>query len=64
MSNKCGEWKSPMPWPMDFQDSKFQGNTAIVDSNGSIKNQFDDKTEDVIISEVNLNKEIKNKNPP
>ncbi len=58
MANKCGKWKTPLPFPLSSQDTTFPGYSAIADSDGTIKAQLKDE-EGIIVSEVTLNPNLK-----
>ncbi len=62
MANKCGTWKTPMPWPLEAQDSTVPGLSQIIDSDGTVKKQLDNK-EGIIIADVVLDPSRKFKNP-
>ena len=62
MANKCGTWKTPMPWPLEAQDSTFPGFSQIIDSDGTVKKQLDNK-EGIIVADVVLDPSRKFKNP-
>ncbi|MBC7248158.1 MAG: carbon-nitrogen hydrolase family protein [Actinobacteria bacterium] len=52
--NKCGPWTSPVPGlPFLTQKSSFPGYTCIVDGDGTVRAQLDDR-EGVIVEEVTL----------
>ena len=54
MANKCGPWRSSIPWlPMFYQDSTFPGLSAIVDSDGTIKAKTGNE-ESIIVEDVTL----------
>ncbi len=60
MANKCGTWKTPMPWPLE--DSTFPGFSQIIESDGTVKKQLDNK-EGIIVADVVLDPSRKFKNP-
>lgn len=62
MANKCGEWKSPLPFPFKSQDSTFPGFSQIIDSDGTIKKQLDNK-ESIIVADIVLDPLRKFKHP-
>jgi len=51
--NKSGPWKSPLPAFFPSQDSKFEGQSEIADSNGEIVAELADQ-EAVIVGNVTL----------
>lgn len=53
MTNKCGPWSSPLPGLPMKQKASFPGFSAIADSDGKVKAQFDDE-EGVLVDEVTL----------
>jgi N-carbamoylputrescine amidase len=64
MANKCGPWETTLPgMPFLPQKSSFPGNTAIADSDGTVKAQLDSET-GVIVEEVVLDPARKSKTPP
>ncbi len=63
LCNKAGLWKSPMPGPMPYQDSRFPGLSSIADSDGSIVAQMGSE-EGVIVAEVTLDPSRKSEEPP
>jgi len=65
MINKCGEWRSPIPFmPFLTQESSFPGLSTIVDSDGTLKAQLGND-EGVIVGEVTLDPtRKKNVKPP
>lgn len=63
-SNKCGEWRSPLPLlPFLAQESSFTGFTTIADSDGGIRAQLN-KEEGVIVEGVTLDPDRKAVTPP
>jgi len=63
MTNKCGPWKSPLPFIPMKQNSKFPGLSAIVDSDATVKAQLGDE-EGVLIEDVVLDPERKTSEMP
>lgn len=62
MSNKCGDWISPVPLGKK-QISYFPGFSTIVDSDGTLIEQMDNQ-EGIIISDVILDPERKKSDKP
>ncbi len=62
MANKCGEWKTPLPFPFGVQDSAFPGFSQIIDFDGTVKKQLDYK-EGIIVADIMLDPFRKFKNP-
>jgi N-carbamoylputrescine amidase len=56
--NKSGRWKSPLPAFFPAQDSKYDGQSEIADSNGAIVAELADE-ETVIVGDVTLDPERK-----
>ncbi|MCK4363079.1 MAG: hypothetical protein KAW13_07335, partial [Dehalococcoidia bacterium] len=64
MANKCGRWRTPMPWlPFWKQDSSFPGLSSIIDSDGTVKAQLRDE-EAIIVGDVTLDPSLKIHEPP
>ncbi len=61
MANKCGRWKTPMPFPLKAQDSTFPGFSQIIDSDGTVKKQLANK-EGIIVANIVLAPSLKFKN--
>lgn len=62
--NKCGPWRSPLPGlPLAYQDSRFPGLSAIVDSDGEERERMGDE-EGVIVETVTLDPRHKRREPP
>jgi N-carbamoylputrescine amidase len=57
--NKSGRWKSALPAFFPAQDSKYDGQSEIADSNGKIIAELGDE-EAVIVGEVTLDPALKN----
>ncbi|MCU7853422.1 MAG: carbon-nitrogen hydrolase family protein [Candidatus Thiodiazotropha sp. (ex Monitilora ramsayi)] len=64
MANKCGDWISPMPGLSPDQHSKFTGQSAIVDYDGSVKARLRREGEGVIVEDVILDPNRKAMTPP
>jgi len=63
-SNHSGKWSSPMPgMPFLKQDTHFDGLSAIVDSNGTLKARLGSE-EGIIVEDVILDPAVKKKESP
>ncbi|HWQ96402.1 MAG TPA: carbon-nitrogen hydrolase family protein [Candidatus Methylomirabilis sp.] len=62
MANKCGVWKTSLPFPFGVQDTTFPGFSQIIDSDGTIKKRLTNN-EGIIVENVVLDTPRKFKTP-